>query len=508
MGSSNLADPLVAHGEHGAQTDDDSFVKKVLKPCGILSGAVILLAFFISYAVFCIHFRLVVNSEAELSAYQYTLPWETLALTAATVATVISCVFIGQHLLHNNNKWEVKIPALMIISMVPVYAICSGLSLLVTMEEHNFSVPLSAFREFYESLVLVAFMQFIAEFWGGTVTLAGFLDSDEMTLNTIFPMPVQFADRKLRSCLEKVEPYKHALLDLRVFPFRRIPGSHYVAWTYVGALQYAVVMLLYVTVTMSMWCSSLDSPAKLKITAVLKIIKGASNLCAMYNLLVLFEYLRESKKTHERMNKIRPISKFVCIKLLVIFSLWQEFGMSLLARNDMLPVLRGWRVDWDDEEKSAEAVVNFLVCIEMLLFAMWHRYAYPFNEPWDLDAGVKRKHNPHWSLRWSVLKMADDVGYLLRNRVNGQFKVVHLLKDAKRGKYSDLDLSKDSLLYTNFKYFELDENQEASLVQLQFLLAISGFAQNWDDARNILKRADANNTGRISYEEFRQLIRY
>lgn len=503
MGSSNLADPLVAHGEHGAQADDDSFVKKVLKPCGILSGAVILFAFLISYVVFCIHFRLV-DSEAELSAYQYTLPWETLALTAAAVATVISCFFIGQHLLHNKNKWEVKIPALMIISMVPVYAICSGLSLLVTMEEHNFAVPLSAFREFYESLVLVAFMQFIAEFWGGTVTLAGFLDSDEMTLNTIFPVPVQLADRTLRSCLKKVEPYEHALLDLRVFPFRRIPGSHYVAWTYVGALQYAVVMLLYVAVTMSMWCSSLDNRTKLKITVVLKGIKGASNLCAMYNLLVLFEYLRESKKTHERMNKIRPISKFVCIKLLVIFSLWQEFGMSLLARNDMLPVLRGWRVDWNDEEKSAEAVVNFLVCIEMLLFAMWHRYAYPFNEPWDLDADVKRKHNPHWSLRWSVLKMTDDVGYLLLNRVNGQFKVVHLLKDAKRGKYKDF--SEESLFYKNFKYFELDDNQEASVVQLQFLLAISGFAQNWEHARKMLKSADRDDNGRISYDEFKKLI--
>merc|ERR1719410_2152593 len=128
--------------------------------------------------------------------------------------------------------------------------------------------------------------------------------------------------------------------------------------------------------------------------------------------------------------------------------------------------MRGYHVEWNDQEKSAEAVVNFLVCIEMLLFAWWHRYAYSHKEVWDLkpeDCTVKRladeKHYtpPHLVLRFNVFKMMNDVGYLLNNRVRGQFQVVDKLQQAKRS--NNLDGVKEEIK-RDFHYFELDENQE------------------------------------------------
>lgn len=455
-----------------------------------------------------------------LPSYKYALPWEVLAVTMSFCATVISFYHMGQHIFYNNNSWQIKSHVLMIISMVPVYSICSGVSLIGTMSEQYIAIPLTAFREFYESLVLVAFMQFIAEFWGGTVKLAGILDTDPLVMKTVFPSIVELANSKLRCILARIELYPNALLDLRVFPFTRMPGSHYVGWTYIGALQYVGVMWLYIAVMLTLWTmvlfSKIDASVVEKVDVGLKGIKGLSNLIAMYNLLILFEYLRESQNTHERMNKIRPISKFICIKLLVIFSLWQEALFSLLAKLAVLPAFRGYSVEWTDQQRTAKAVVNWLVCIEMLLFAWWHRYAYPCNEDWDLKpedvpveklliSGEAYESRRPWFLQHNVLKMTDDVGYLLNNRVRGQFQVVHKLKEAKRS--GNLDMEVEEEIRNNFHYFELDAQEEASLTQLQFLLAKSGFAKNWEDAENMLTQADSDGTKRIGVEELLTLLK-
>jgi hypothetical protein len=329
---------------------------------------------------------------------------------------------------------------------------------------------------------------------------------------------VELANSKLRCILARIEAYPDALKDLRVFPFTRMPGSHYVGWTYIGALQYVGVMWLYIGVMLTLWTmvlfSIIDASIVEKVDVGLKGIKGLSNLIAMYNLLILFEYLRESQNTHERMNRIRPISKFVCIKLIVIFSLWQEALFSLVAKLGLLPTMRGYSVEWNDQQRNAKAVVNWLVCIEMLLFAWWHRYAYPYDEDWDLkpeDVPVKKlisaeayESRRPWFLQHNVLKMTDDVGYLLNNRVRGQFEVVHKLKEAKKS--GNLDIEVKTEIQENFHYFELDEQGEASLTQLQFLLAKSGFAKNWEEAETMLEQADSDGTKRIGVEELWNLL--
>jgi len=332
---------------------------------------------------------------------------------------------------------------------------------------------------------------------------------------------VEFVNDKFRCILRRIETYPNALLDLRAFPFPRIPGSHYVAWTYVGALQYAVVMWFYIAVILSLWVlvllGLLQHHTVEKVDMGFKVIKGASNLIAMYNLLILFEYLREGQNTHERMNKIRPISKFVCIKLIVLFSLWQEALFSGAAKLHLLLVMRGYNVEWSSQQKMARAVVNFLVCVEMLLFAWWHRYAYPYKEVWDLNtddlprkmkriAAEKAKiHQPsNIVLRHSVFKMTDDVGYLLFNRVRGQFRVVKLLKAAKKS--GNLDNMLKQKIEENFKYFDLDLDKGASVTQLQHVLCKTQFADNWEDAKLMLKRADTDNSNRLSIDELWNLL--
>jgi len=291
-----------------------------------------------------------------------------------------------------------------------------------------------------------------------------------------------------------------------------------VGYTWVAILQYALLMCILVVVSDTMWMIhayhwfglTLSHKAITLSKSVLKPLKMISNLWAMFNMVILFEYLCESKETHERMAKINPMSKLFCIKLLVMFSLWQEVVFKLLAGLDMLPVLRGNHVEWwKSQEKNAEAAINFCVCLECLLFSQWHRYAYPYDEDWTLESnealGKLEVSDLVSTLRkFNVFTMFSDVKILLRDRARGQRRAIKTIQRHKR-LGSLLDANNDHALNQDFKCFELDENEEAPIEQLAFVLVSTKIAKNHAEARQLLESIDVNKNERISFKEFTQL---
>lgn len=246
----------------------------------------------------------------------------------------------------------------------------------------------------------------------------------------------------------------------------------------------------------------------LKIEVYLKMVKAASNMWAMYNILVLFEYLRESQQTGRMMNNIRPISKFACIKLIVLFSLWQEMVFGFLAKRGCLPIFQGFEQKWFNQDDTGKAAVSFLVCLEMLVFAQWHRYGYPVDEAWSGSENILPEDSTYSPapLQCSILIMAHDISYLLRTRVNGQSKVIAQLRRFAQGE--EIDMSDSSELKQNFRNFELDAHGEASIAQLQFALFKSGLERNWDTAReNLIRSAGGDSSGRLTYDKFIEVVR-
>jgi len=67
----------------------------------------------------------------------------------------------------------------------------------------------------------------------------------------------------------------------------------------------------------------------------------------------------------------RPFAKFLCIKGVVFMTFWQGLAISVLARTTVSAAKRS---QW------AQSAQNFLVCLEMLLFAIAHYYTYPTQE--------------------------------------------------------------------------------------------------------------------------------
>lgn len=88
--------------------------------------------------------------------------------------------------------------------------------------------------------------------------------------------------------------------------------------------------------------------------------------------LVLF-YLA----TRDDLREMNPIPKFFCIKMVVFFTFWQSVAISL-------GVHFGWikRTELYTVANISEGLQDFLICIEMFLAAIAHRYAFKPKGAW------------------------------------------------------------------------------------------------------------------------------
>ncbi|KAL7539683.1 hypothetical protein ACHAXR_009488 [Thalassiosira sp. AJA248-18] len=110
------------------------------------------------------------------------------------------------------------------------------------------------------------------------------------------------------------------------------------------------------------------------------ILENVSVFLAFSGLLKFYHAVQED------LSWCRPFPKFLCIKGVVFMTFWQGIGISLLANTTDLLSNGGEAVstgDGDDEDQVetwAKQAQNFLICLEMLGFAIAHFYCFPVEE--------------------------------------------------------------------------------------------------------------------------------
>lgn len=392
--------------------------------------------------------------------------------------------------------------------MVPVYAVLSCAACWTKADARKLDFLLVSIRESYEAVVLTAFIQFLAELWGGAWALAAEIADEEVTVGTVF---------KYAKAVDKKLGWDYKLANLRLFPWPVAPGSNFLWQTFACVIQYSIVMLFCIFVNCAAWVfGHQEDPLFQKV----KYVKLASNIWAFANLFVLFEYLSESERTMGRMKQLRALSKFVCIKLLILVSLWQEKLIKFCASKDMLPQLTGMFNVWstnDHGDQVGDFVLHVLICVELVIFSQWHRVAYRVDEDWKPPAFRCRpedyKHQNRWCcVRFGLARLCDDMLYL-RKRVRKQKMFVRILKKVRAGNTSDcwccprgVEPEKKELK-NNFRYFDLNEKEEASIAQLLYEMYRSGcFPESWEQMRTMLMEADEDHNRRLSWSEFQEVL--
>eukprot|EP00593_Proboscia_inermis_P005733 CAMPEP_0171323790 /NCGR_PEP_ID=MMETSP0816-20121228/115796_1 /TAXON_ID=420281 /ORGANISM="Proboscia inermis, Strain CCAP1064/1" /LENGTH=380 /DNA_ID=CAMNT_0011822593 /DNA_START=1969 /DNA_END=3111 /DNA_ORIENTATION=- len=100
-------------------------------------------------------------------------------------------------------------------------------------------------------------------------------------------------------------------------------------------------------------------------------VTNISQCWALY-CLALFYYA-----TKNELAPIRPIGKFLSVKMLVFFTWWQSLFISILYYLKLIP--HYGELQWTEED-VAKAIQAYLICVEMFGAAVLHVFVFPHTE--------------------------------------------------------------------------------------------------------------------------------
>eukprot|EP00736_Rhodelphis_marinus_P005471 Rmarinus@m.26859 len=250
---------------------------------------------------------------------------------------------IFNHAVHYYQPYLQK-HVIRIIWMVPFYAVDCWLSL----RYKEATLFLDVLRECYEAVVIYSFVKFLMLYLGGE-------DGGEEELAH------KLANKQLP---------RHMFPICWLRPWQM--PSEFVTKCKAGIVQYIIIRPCTAIATFILeWQNLYDngnfSPDRGYV--YITIINNCSQLWALY-ILVLFYHA-----AWDLLAPIRPFLKFCCVKGVVFFTWWQGVGIAILIRLDVIKEPEGW-----DTEDLASSIQNFLICVEMFIAALAHRYAFSYKD--------------------------------------------------------------------------------------------------------------------------------
>jgi len=172
-------------------------------------------------------------------------------------------------------------------------------------------------------------------------------------------------------------------------PWRMADGE-FVRKCKVGVLQYALVQTCCTAVTFSTQFYDKYHDGALSTAYAYMYVTVAVNvsqITALYCLVLFYHAFKEP------LQPLRPLSKFMCVKLVIFFSFWQSMVITALVHFHKIRYSSSWgNVDPHTGECEggggncytvadvADGIQQFLMCGEMLIAAVAHLYAFPVSD--------------------------------------------------------------------------------------------------------------------------------
>jgi len=199
-------------------------------------------------------------------------------------------------------------------------------------------------------------------------------------------------------------------------------------YTKLGILQYVPIRIIWAFVGFileyndafqkGVWSPKVGFPYYI-------ILVNISQVWAIYNLLLFYHTM------YEEIKNIKPLGKFLSIKLMVFFVFWQQLLLTACVRLRFIQQSQTYTVT-----QVADSLQDFIICLEMFVLAISHLTVWPameFHHPDnDQTAGLGEFSNsprPRLARLQSVLSPAD-----LVTDVYGMFK--HLKEHGLKGGHS------------------------------------------------------------------------
>ncbi|KAJ6876508.1 transmembrane protein 184B-like [Populus alba x Populus x berolinensis] len=260
--------------------------------------------------------------------------FSVIAFFCALGAMALAIFHIYRHLL-NYTEPTYQRYIVRIIFMVPVYALLSFLSLIFPESPIYFN----SICEVYEAWVIYNFLSLCLAWVGGpgavVLSLSGRVMKPSWCLMTCCFPPMPLDGRFIRRCKQ-------------------------------GCLQFVILKPFLVAVTLILYAKGkyIDGNFSPKQSYLyLTIIYTISYTLALYALALFYVACKDL------LQPFNPVPKFIIIKSVVFFTYWQGVLFFLAAKSGFIK----------DAEEAAQ-FQDFIICVEMLIAAVGHLYAFPYKE--------------------------------------------------------------------------------------------------------------------------------
>eukprot|EP00928_Gymnodinium_smaydae_P085087 TRINITY_DN683_c5_g1_i1.p1 TRINITY_DN683_c5_g1~~TRINITY_DN683_c5_g1_i1.p1 ORF type:complete len:472 (-),score=105.84 TRINITY_DN683_c5_g1_i1:78-1493(-) len=406
----------------------------------------------------------------------------------AAAAICISLVHLIRHSLYNKGSEAIRYCVYRIVLMVPLYAVNAAMCLYLTTDKNQIAELITIGREFYESFVIVAFVQLLLLTLGGPVAVA-----------EAFSRVMQEPEHVWITIFKKLNMDVHWIFRLLPMPYS--PGTSLVAGVLSGILQFSFVTWFACACEAAIWsttvtlahldyCSYEECFANMRLfIKVPNMFKNMSVAWAMYNLFLLFLEIERNDELRDKFESIKPEGKFICVKAIIGLTAFQKvLCENVLPHFHIFDKYHEYSVahgaDWTTEQIGS-GVQNFILCVELLIIALWHLWAYPVHD-YKEEVGGKDK--------WVVGTCA-----MLREVRDLRIKAGDQLKTMRRLGNNDGGVD-DELVQRAFEAFDVDNS--GTLTSLEFSYVLKSLGHRSDDIKRFLKTVDKDGNGFITKMEF------
>ncbi|XP_047043238.1 protein LAZ1 homolog 2-like [Lolium rigidum] len=295
----------------------------------------------------------------------------------ALVALLISLWLILKHLRSYSNPAEQKW-IIAVLFMVPVYASESVISLW----HSELSLACDILRNCYEAFALYSFGRYLVACLGGERQVVGLLENKRME-----ELSEQLLDRQ-----EKAKDHKRSTTR-NFFRDPNALGERLYTIIKFGLVQYMILKTFcsFLAFILELFGAYGDGEFKWYYGyPYIAVVINFSQTWALYCLVKFYN------ATHERLQAIRPLAKFISFKAIVFATWWQGIGITIICHTGLLPT----------EDKVQNGIQDFLICVEMAIAAIAHAFVFGV-EPYKR---IPLPEHGEFSRHESKMELKVDVG--------------------------------------------------------------------------------------------------
>ncbi|OVA08326.1 Organic solute transporter Ost-alpha [Macleaya cordata] len=263
------------------------------------------------------------------------------------VALCLSIFLILQHLRSYTNpaeqKWIVAV-----VFMVPFYA-CESI---ISLWNARLAVACDILRNCYEAFALYSFGSYLVACIGGERRVVELLEYESR--------------KHLSEPLLEGEDKSQVLQNqsLKNFCFNpRVLGENLYTIVKFGIVQYMILKTFCSFLALLLELCGVYGDGEFKWYYGYPYIAAVLNFSQMWALLCLVQFYN---MTHENLQPIKPLAKFISFKAIVFATWWQGMGIAILCAVGVLP----------KEGKFQHGLQDFLICVEMAIAAVAHVFVF------------------------------------------------------------------------------------------------------------------------------------